>query len=174
MKQLYKMVLLLMLLCSSVQANDLAKLSMTKTIVATDTTDGTAVGLISDTSIAFRLTTRRSWIGWSVVMPPGFAPVAAFGDSLSIIIQHSPDGFTNWIFYDSLGANASGNNQNLASDKFVLVAGTTTINTDSTPIMPYIRFVFQVTDSLHFHVDSFGNTYTYSFTPYIFPVILDR
>ena len=175
MKQLYKIALPLLLLCSPVLANDLPKLSITKTILANDTLGvASLVSLASDTSESFRLTTKRSWIGWSVVMPPGYAPEDGQGDSLSIIIQHSPDGFTNWTFYDSVGANVSGDNQNLASDKFVLVASTTTINVDSTPIMPNIRFVFQVTDSLHFHVDSFGNTYTYTFIPYIFPVIVDR
>ncbi len=174
MKQLCKMVLPLLMLCASLSANDLGRLSITKTIAATDTMPSATVGLVSDTSEKFRLTTKRSWIGWSVVMPPGYQPSGDEGDSLSIIIQHSPDGFNNWTFYDSVGANVAGDNQNLASDKFVLIASTTTINTDSTPVMPYVRFVFQITDSLVFHVDSFGNTYTFTFIPYIFPVIVDR
>ncbi len=175
MKRLSKWLLPLLLLSVTGYANDLGKLTIVKTILANDTLGvGSLVSLGSDTSEAFRLTTKRSWIGWSVVMPPGYEPTGAQGDSLSIVIQGSPNGFTKWQFYDSVGANVSGDNQNLASDKFVLVANTTTINADSIATMPFIRFVFQITDSLHFHVDSFGNTYTFSFTPYIFPVVVDR
>lgn len=163
-------LLLIVCMASYVYANDLTKITIVKDILANDTLGvGSLVSLGSDTTEAYRLTSKRSWIGWSVVMPPGYEPSGAQGDSLSIIIQHSPSGTGDWTFYDSVGANVSGDNQNLAADKFVLVAGGTTINTDSTPVMPYVRFVYQITDSLVFHVDSFGNSYTFTFTPWIFP-----
>lgn len=167
--------LLTLIFCLSLVAvgysNDLRKITITKTILANDTLGvGSVVSLVSDTTQTYRLTSKRSWIGWTVLMPPGYEPSGAQGDSLSIVIQHSPNGTSDWTFYDSVGANVSGDNQNLAADKFVLVATTTTINTDSTAVMPYIRFVYQITDSLVFHVDSFGNTYDFTFTPWIFPV----
>lgn len=168
-----RLLALLFCLClvSVGNSNDLTKITFTKTILANDTLGvGSLVSLVSDTTESYRLTSKRSWIGWTVLMPPGYSPTGAQGDSLSIIIQHSPNGTSDWIFYDSVGANVAGDNQNLASDKFVLVANTTTINADSTSLMPYVRFVYQITDSLVFHVDSFGNTYNFTFTPWIFPV----
>ena len=106
MKQLCKMVLPLVFLCAFVSAwsNDLGKLTLSRTMAFTDTTAHAQVATAGTTGV-YRINRSsmaysRWWLGYDLEVDTTWA-AGAQGDSFTLTIQQSPDGFTNWTHYDS-------------------------------------------------------------------------
>lgn len=170
MKQLCKMVLQLIVLFAfaSAWANDLGKLTLTRTMAFTDTTAHAQVATAGTTSV-YRTNIRgmsftRWWLGYDLVVDTTWAS-GAQGDSFTLIIQHSPDGFNNWTHYDSTHLATLGGNA------FTLVINSS-IKPDSVPTMDFYRIIMSVVDSLIIDsaIISDSGSYRWIFTPYVFPV----
>lgn len=168
MKQSYKMVLPLILLFAFVSAwaDDLKPVTLTRVLAFTDTIAHAQVVTI-DTSENYKLelwakTYTRYWLGYTLDNDSVFAS-GAQGDSLTLIIQHSPDGVNNWTFYDSTHKST------LAGDAFFLVTNAS-IRPDSVATMPYLRFIFSMSDSFIVDSEQVTNSYNWEFTPWVFPV----
>ena len=89
-------------------------------------------------------------------------PSGAQGDSLTVIIQHSPNGSTDWTFLDSTGKAT------LAGDALINLT-TTSIKSDSVFTMPYVRFIASYSDSVISLAGNDGNTYKTRIRFYLHP-----
>lgn len=144
---------------------DFQTLTLSRTFTAADNS-AHAQHLLLDTTESFYLWTdfprvTRFWVGFFVdndtTMPSG-----AQGDSLTIIIQHSPNGSDNWTFLDSTGKAT------LAGDALINPV-TTSIKSDSVFVMPYIRLIASYSDSVISLAGNDGNTYKTRIRFYLYP-----
>ncbi len=171
MKQLCKMVLPLILLFAfaSTWANDLGLLQLSRTMAYTDTVAHAQVVTAGTTGV-YRLNDpvsayTRWWIGYRLEADTTWA-AGAQGDSLTLVVQHSPDGVNNWTHYDSTHLAT------LAGNAYTFVTNSS-IKTDSVATMSHIRIIMTVVDSLILDstIIGDGGTYRWNFRPYLFPAV---
>lgn len=158
---------LLVVLCAgSVWSTDLQPVVVER-VIGGDTA-AHAFRTNTDTSEAiYLLDWKGIWWAYNVDRPSFDTNASAQKhDTLKVLIQHSPDGLNNWTAYDSTAKIQ------LLSDGFNLQAEG--YARDSIPTMPWIRFVFRVTDSIIFASGSSGtDTLKYTFIPWIFERLND-